>query len=38
MSHGLQDAVSLELARRAAARLRASPAQLDVARGRPARR
>jgi len=32
MMHELQDAISLELARRAAARLRESPALLDVAR------
>lgn len=32
MSHELQDAISLELARRTAARLRASPALLEVAR------
>jgi len=37
MNHGLQDAISLELARRAATRLRASPALLDVARGNLAR-
>jgi hypothetical protein len=32
MMHELQDAISLELARRVAARLRESPALLDVAR------
>jgi hypothetical protein len=32
MGHELQDAVSLELARRVAARLRASPPLLDIAR------
>jgi len=37
MSHEFQDAVSLELARRTAARLRASPALLDVAHANLAR-
>lgn len=37
MTHELQDAVSLELARRVAARLRASPGLLEVARANLAR-
>lgn len=37
MSHELQDAISLEMARRVASRLRASPGLLDVARSNLAR-
>ena len=37
MTHELQDAVSLELARRVAARLRASPALMEVGRSNLAR-
>ena len=37
MTHELQDAISLELARRVAARLRVSPGLLEVARANLAR-
>ena len=37
MTHDLQDAISLELARRVVVRLRASPSLLDVARANLAR-